>query len=243
MDMQGYREQAQRAAMRAGPRLFKVFIIYALVLSVLNFVGLELSEPFYNWYMRCAQYVAAGDMMLPEIPRNAKIGMLLYLLLTLMGRVVTTGWIATVLTAARGGEYSWHDLWSCFGNFWKIFIITILMYLGCTLASLLLVFPGVILFYKWRLSFFVLAEHPDYGPIQCMKQSRRLMEGEKMNLFKLDVACWLLYGLAGIVWYVTSGILPLWKMPSILILYTVFYNRMVYWKEPEENVKPPENPQ
>ena len=239
MDLQEYREQTQRAALRAGPRLFKVFVVYALVLSVLNFLGYMLSTPFYDWYLRCAQYVTAGELILPEIPVNAEYGMLLNLLLTLLGRVVTAGWITTVLTAARGGEYSWHDLWSCFGNFWKVFVITVLTYFGCILASLLLVFPGIMLFYKWRLSLFVLAEHPEYGPIQCMKQSRRLMEGEKMNLFRLDVNCWLLYGLAGIVWYVTSGILPLWRMPSIMILYTVFYNRMVYWKEPEDGVTPP----
>lgn len=240
MDMQEYREQAQKAALRAGPKLFKVFIIYALVLSVLNFVIYLLQEPCYEWQQVCMQYVQAGNYLLPEPSRNVKQGVLIAFVLSLLGKVVTAGWVSVGLRGSRGEEYSWHDLWCQFACFWKVFVISILTSLLCSLASLLLIFPGVVLFYKWRLSLYVLAEHPDYGPIRCMKQSRLLMEGEKKNLFRLDVSCWLLYGLAAIVWYVTSGILPLWRMPSITILYAVFYNRMVYWKAPEDETPPTE---
>lgn len=242
MDMQEYREQAQKAALRAGPKLFKVFIIYALVMAVLNFVIYLLQEPFYEWQQICMQFVQAGDFLLPEPSRRVTLGLLLAFLLALLGKVVTAGWVSVTLNASRGGEYSWHDLWTHFGNFWKVFVISILTSVLCSLACCLLIVPGVILFYKWRLSLYVLAEHPDYGPVRCMKQSRRLMEGEKRNLFRLDVSCWLLFGLAGIIWYVTSGILPLWRMPSIMILYAVFYNRMVYWKAPDDDVEIPPTP-
>ena len=61
MDMQEYREQAQKAALRAGPKLFKVFIIYALVMAVLNFVIYLLQEPFYEWQQICMQFVQANS--------------------------------------------------------------------------------------------------------------------------------------------------------------------------------------
>ena len=239
MDLRELRDDAQKAALRAGPGLFKIFVIYALVMSVLNFVIYLLQEPFYEWQQVCMQFVTAGDFLLPEPGRRVTAGLLLALVLALLGKVVTEGWISVMLHGARGGEYSWHDLWAFFGNFWKVFVISILTSVLCSLACCLLIFPGVILFYKWRLSLYVLAEHPDYGPIQCMKQSRRLMEGEKANLLRVDVSCWLLFGLAGIVWYVTSDILPLWRMPSIMIIYAAFYNRMVYWKAPEDEKLPP----
>ena len=35
----------------------------------------------------------------------------------------------------------------------------------------------------------------------------------------------------------TSGIVSLWRMPTLALLYAVFYNRAVYWKAPEEEQK------
>jgi len=229
------REQAQKAALRAGPRLFKVFIIYTLILAVLNFVCYLLQKPAAEWQMNCYQYFSAGDYSLPDVPGRALVGSLLALVILLLSKVLTAGWFGLTLNAARGITYSWHDLSGAFLYFWKVLVITVFRSLACTFGLFLLVFPGVMMFYNWRLSYYVLAEHPEYGPIQCMKQSRRLMTGERKNLFKLDLSCWLLYGLAALIFYVTSGILHIWHMPSLMLLYAVFYNKMVYWKAPEDH--------
>ena len=55
-----------------------------------------------------------------------------------------------------------------------------------------------------------------------------------MNLFRLDLSYILLYGLAALVYYFSSGIVSLWRMPTLALLYAVFYNEAVYWKAPEE---------
>ena len=47
------------------------------------------------------------------------------------------------------------------------------------------------------------------------------------------------YGIAFLVNALTGGILSLWKMPSLALIYTVFYNKMVYWREPETEQTPP----
>ena len=54
-----------------------------------------------------------------------------------------------------------------------------------------------------------------------------------MNLFRLDLSCILLYVLAALPYFFTSGILVLWRMPTLALLYAVFYNRTVYWQDPE----------
>lgn len=233
--LQYYREQAQKAARRAGPKLFKVFTVFALICAVLNFLSYLLQTPAYRWQSTCQQYISAGNFDIPAPPLNAVYGTLFALVLGLLVQMFYAGWISVSLHAARGDSYSWHDLSSAFPNFWKVLVITVVRGVCCGLASCLLVIPGIMLFYNWRLSYYVLAEHPEYGPIRCLKQSRLLMKGERMNLLRLDVSCWLLYGLAALIWYVTSGILPLWHMPSVMVLYAVFYNKMVYWKEPEDD--------
>ncbi len=232
MDLQEYKQQTREAAQRAGPGLMKVFVIYAAVLALLNLLVFLLETPMYEWFLRLRDYVSAGNAELPLPSARVHQGMALALLLTLLGRVVTAGWVRLTLNAVRGGEYSWHDLWGSFRNAWKVAVITAVSAVGCTLGLWLFIFPGIWLFYSWRLSLHVLAEHPDYGPIRCMRQSRRLMAGERFNLFRLDMSCAMLYGLAALAYYFTSGIVALWRMPTLAILYAIFYNRAVYWRDP-----------
>ncbi len=234
MDLQRYKERAQEAARRVGPGLFRIFAIYVGVLAVLGILTYLMENPIYEWQSRVLQFAAAGNTQLPPMPDRARTGFLFAQALGLLGRVVTAGWVALTLRAVRGGEYSWHDLWSAFPYFWKVLVISIVTAFGCCLGLCLFVLPGVLLFYSWRLSLFVLAEHPDYGPIRCLKQSRRLMAGERLNLFRLDLSCVLLYALAALAFYFSSGILSLWRMPTVMLLYAVFYNRTVYWRDPEE---------
>jgi uncharacterized membrane protein len=234
MDLMDYKQKAREAALRAGPGLLKVFAIYAGVLALLNLLGYFLETPMYEWMIRMREYISAGNAELPMPSAQVRQGMALSMLLSLLGRLVTAGWVALTLDASRGGEYSWHDLWGSFRQFWKVIVITVVSAVCCTAASWFFIFPGVFLFYSWRLSLHVLAEHPDYGPIRCMRQSRRLMTGERMNLFRLDMSCILLYGLAALLYYFSSGIIVLWRMPTIALLHAVFYNRVVYWHSPEE---------
>ena len=172
-----YKELARKAAGRAGPGYLKVFLIYAAILAVLNLVIYQLQSPIYDWLNTANQYLAAGNFELPAFTRRLGGCLGFMLLLSFLGKTLTSGWLFVSLKASRGEAYTWHDLSARFNVFWKVFVIAFLYELGCTLASYLLVFPGILLFYNWRLSFFVLAEHPEYGPIQCMKQSRKLMKG------------------------------------------------------------------
>ena len=234
MELQEFKQKTREAALRAGPRLMKVFAIYAGVLALLNLLCYFLETPMYEWMTSLREYALAGNMELPLPSARVHQGMALSLLLGLLGRVVTAGWVSLTLNVSRGGEYSWHDLWGSFRNFWKVMVITVVSAVCCSVGLWFFLFPGVWLFYSWRLSLHVLAEHPDYGPIRCMRQSRRLMAGERMNLFRLDLSCILLYGLAALLYYFTSGIIVVWRMPTLAILYAVFYNRQVYWRDPAE---------
>jgi len=237
MELQELKLKTREASLRAGPGLIKVFAIYAGVLALLNLLSYFLETPMYDWWISLREYMLAGNAELPLPSARVHQGMALSLLLGLLGRVVTAGWVSLTLNVSRGGTYSWHDLWSAFRNFWKVMVITVVSSVCCSVGAWFFLFPGVWLFYSWRLSLHVLAEHPDYGPIRCMRQSRRLMAGERMNLFRLDLSCFLLYGLAALLYYFTSGIIAVWRMPTLAILYAIFYNRAVYWKPPEEGLK------
>ena len=62
--------------------------------------------------------------------------------------------------------------------------------------SLLLVFPGIIKQYEYRMIPFILAENPDMETKQVFELSRKLMSGNKWNVF--------VYDLSFIGWYLLS---------------------------------------
>ena len=63
---------------------------------------------------------------------------------------------------------------------------------GC-LTSFCLCYALLILsipFYRYRFLFLVKAEHPDWSAGACIRSCRALMEGHKMESFRLDCAYW-----------------------------------------------------
>ena len=57
---------------------------------------------------------------------------------------------------------------------------------GLCYALLILSIP----FYRYRFLFLVKAEHPDWSAGACIRSCKALMEGHKMESFRLDCAYW-----------------------------------------------------
>lgn len=231
MTVPEYRELAQKAAMRVGPAFLKTYVIYAAFSALLLFFSLQMQQRVMVWQDTVRQFFLAGDPDLPALTPEIMCYFALALLLLLLAQVLRAGWFVIVLRAVRGSSYSWRDLPSRFSGIFKVLVMSFVVEIGCFVGLFLFVAPGVILFYRWRLCWFVFAEHPDYGPIRCLRQSARLMVGEKMNLFRLDLSLLLPYAVSGLVYYFTYGVVCLWELPSISITHCVFYNVMTHWSE------------
>ncbi len=74
-----------------------------------------------------------------------------------------------------------------------------------TLWSLLLVVPGIIKSYEYRMVPYILADHPDMKRKEVFQKSKEMMYGQKWNAFILDWSFFfwdylsiLTFGLAGI---------------------------------------------
>ena len=55
------------------------------------------------------------------------------------------------------------------------------------LWALLFVIPGIIAAYRYRQTWFLKIEHPDWTASACIKESGRLMKGHKWQAFWLDL--------------------------------------------------------
>ena len=88
------------------------------------------------------------------------------------------------------------------------------------LWSLLFVIPGIIKAFSYSMAYYVKIDHPEYDWNACIKESMRIMDGHKMELFVLMLSFigWTIVGLCA------CGIGLLWVEPYIETAYANFYN-------------------
>lgn len=90
----------------------------------------------------------------------------------------------------------------------NIVIAMFLRGLFISLWSLLLVIPGIIKAYEYRMIPYIMAENPEISYKDAFRLSREMMNGEKMNTFILDLSFfpWALLGIitcgVGFIFYV-----------------------------------------
>lgn len=76
-----------------------------------------------------------------------------------------------------------------FANAYKSQVITMfLSQLFISLWTLLLIIPGIIKAYEYRMVPYILSEEPELDYREVLEKSRKMMYGEKMNAFVLDLS-------------------------------------------------------
>lgn len=74
------------------------------------------------------------------------------------------------------------------GNYIRNVLALFLRDLFIGLWSLLLVIPGIVKAYAYRLVPYILADHPDMGAKEALDMSSRMMRGHKWRVFVLDLS-------------------------------------------------------
>lgn len=83
------------------------------------------------------------------------------------------------------------------GNFKGIISTMLLRDIYIFLWSLLLIIPGIIKTYGYKMVPYILADNPNLGADNAITLSRQMMDGSKFNLFMLELSFlgWYLLGL------------------------------------------------
>lgn len=98
------------------------------------------------------------------------------------------------------------------GHYMNIVVIMFLKNLYTFLWTLLLIVPGIIKSYEYRMVPYILAENPAIDSRRAFELSKHMMDGQKMNTFLLDLSFigWMILGAF------TCNILPIfWTTPYI----------------------------
>lgn len=132
------------------------------------------------------------------------------------------GYIGCVLDFSRGEKFKTANLFDGFDNFVTSFVLQLLCGLFTFLWSLLLIVPGIIAFYSYSMSFYILKDNPNLKANEARNRSIALMQGHKWKLFCLHFSFigWILLSIS------TLGILLIWIMPYIELATAEFYENI-----------------
>lgn len=123
------------------------------------------------------------------------------------------------LNLVNGNNVEVGDIFSGFKNFWRAFVLSFVAGIFIILWSLLLVVPGIIKTYSYSMAFYILAENPEMSAMDALNESKRLMDGHKMEFFVLQISFfwWILLFIG------TLGIAGIYVIPYILTTNVNFY--------------------
>ncbi len=95
------------------------------------------------------------------------------------------------------------------------------------LWSLLLVVAGIVAYYSYRQAFFILLDNPELGALDCIRQSKRMMDGHKTDLFMLDLSFigWFIVDYA-VEMLATLPLFSIWLAPYVRVTRAAFYDML-----------------
>lgn len=101
---------------------------------------------------------------------------------------VTVGYYSVIMRIVRNEESSLGNCFEGFEYFGRSFVLGLLMILFIGLWTLLFVIPGIIAGYRYSMAPMILRDRPELSPMDCIRESKRLMMGNKGGLFTLDIS-------------------------------------------------------
>ena len=93
-----------------------------------------------------------------------------------------------ILAFFRRREVVYGNIFEGFEVFGKSLVLYLLYTVKIFLWSLLLFIPGIIASYSYSQAFILRIDHPDWSAGQCLRESRRIMNGNKATLFCLQLS-------------------------------------------------------
>ncbi len=99
----------------------------------------------------------------------------------------TWGQRAMSMALMRGGLKASHGL-SGWGNGWRMASLILWQQTFVFFWTLLFIVPGVCAWLSYAMAPYLLIDHPDWTPRQCMAESKRLMEGHRWRYFCLNLS-------------------------------------------------------
>lgn len=154
--------------------------------------------------------------------KDGLLSSLLSIAMSLLLFIVTVGYTKFMLNFINDKEYSLDQLWSYFGDWKNLATVWVHETIMIFLYFLLLIVPGIIKTISYSLVPYILVDDPNMSSGDVLDLSSKMMNGHKMDYFKLE--------LSFIGWHLlavlTLGILEIWIAPYQATAMTKFLSEV-----------------
>lgn len=186
--------QSRLLMARATPKPISVALVVAALSVLISLLWnrlmvykLSVSEiQRYMQYVQNGHIEGALDIIMENAPSAGAqvIGFLLNFVLD----VVSLGFTIFLLNTIRNTGAVLGNLLDGFGMIIRFIVLMVLQSVFVALCSLLFIVPGIIAAFSYRQAIYLLIDHPEMSPFECLRESRRMMKGHKWELFVLDLS-------------------------------------------------------
>ena len=232
---------AKAAMSAAKPRnALLVSLLFYILAYLLNYLSISLNPYYdiiYSGYMTPENFPA---MAAQAFANFTIVHALVIFALAIVSSILSAGFRIYCLGISRYHPSEIGTIFDGFGIFFRFMALSIVQGFFIFLWSLLFYIPGIIAALRYSQAFYIMIDHPEYSIMECIRESKRLMDGRKGEYFVLSLSFfgWILLGVIPFV--------GIWVTPYMEVTMCNYYNALLEldWKSrnPDFPASPPEEP-
>jgi len=215
------------------PKLFFIAIITIVILTIMSEFQYRLPGTIIS-YDELLSRLASGETpnLSMIVTKFRPLGVVLAFIIFLVRPVIEVGFMSYCLITTRGGKGDYRNIFDGFQIFGKTILISIITTVLVTLWSFLLLFPGLIAQYRYRQAYYILLDNPEKSALECIRESKQLMIGNKLDLFLLDLSFigWVICDIIVTLMLPTPFSIPIisiWLTPYTGLTFAAYYNLLI----------------
>lgn len=219
--------QAKNTIQKTKPNPILISTIYTVILLLFSTLRGHLagiSNLTYDELYHILETFEDTGWIMDSFSLTPQAGVLL-LAVWVVSTLISAGFSLYALRISRNIPGSAGTLFDGFGIALKILAVTILQAVFVFLWSLLFVIPGIVAAYRYRQALYLQLDHPDWPPMACIRASKEMMQGRKLELFVLDLSFFLWIFFTGFPYF---GILvSVWLYIYQELTFVNYYNSLL----------------
>ena len=227
--------QSRKLIFLSSPKLILVCFFYIVIHTLVSFLQAS-SSGLSTAYTQYIEFISAGAFHNPIffLSLITPSGLFLAFLMWLFGSIINYGFRSYCLNVTRNKQSSLFDILDGFLLVGKIIVLTLLIGVKVLLWSFLLIVPAIVAALRYSQAYYILIDDNSKSPIACIRESKSLMRGNKLDLFLITFSFlgWLF--VSGILSFALSfftqiplPILALWVKPYMGLTYAQFYDELL----------------
>lgn len=123
-----------------------------------------------------------------EMFSSGPAGIFVFVLTSLIAMILEAGRVEYCDAALLGERAEYGDLFVGFSFVFRFISTMMLQALLLSLGFSFFLIPGILLFYRYRFSLYILCEDPSLSPMAVLRKSHEELKGFKQELFLLDLS-------------------------------------------------------